>query len=277
MAENDRIRLASTMTNITVDPNLWNSILSNVPIYSSGYSPAPREQTRTVFVGYPYRIPAEDYRPVFESVGEEYDVTFVFADAELTNKHILEKIAVMISAADFSLFDITYWNPNVALELGIAYGRGLDYYILFDPTKEATDVLADLRGIDRIEYRTYAQLRDELANLMRDQFGAPEQEQPSAPGSDVMERIDAMRAHVPEILAADPGQPIGGIASRLGVSIELAQTVVRPLVGRELETRGVRRGMKYYVTGDAPPEEEDEEAPVIEAEALPQFEPRHTD
>ncbi len=239
----------------SIDPNLLNqtAFLS----YAQGFTWAaqPREQTRTVFVGYPYRIPAEDYRPVFQSVGEEYDVTFVFADAELTNKHILEKIAEMISATDFSLFDITYWNPNVALELGIAYGRGLDYYILFDPTKEAADVLSDLRGIDRIEYQTYAQLRQELAKLIRDQFGAPEE---SAPGSGVMEQIEAMRARVPEILATDPGLSIGGIASSLGVPIELAQTIAKPLVGRVLETRGVRRGVKYYIAGTAPPEDEEE-------------------
>jgi hypothetical protein len=41
----------------------------------------------------------------------------------------------MMTDAAFSLFDTTLWNANVALELGIAYGRGLDYYIRFDPTK----------------------------------------------------------------------------------------------------------------------------------------------
>jgi hypothetical protein len=89
-----------------------------------------------------------------------------------------------------------------------------------------------------------------------------------------MEQIHALRSRVPAILEADPGQPIGGIASSLGVPIELAQTVIRPLVGAELETRGVRRGMKYYVTGQAPPEEDEEAEPasIFEVEARPGFE-----
>src|SRR5262249_2489602 len=141
-------------------------IFQNPPYYSTqivdpyynfaAWQPEPvREQTRTVFVGYPYKLPKDDYRAVFADVGEEYRVSCGFGDDELTSEHILEKIAGMIAAADFSLFDITYWNPNVALELGIAYGRGLDFYILFDPTKEEEEVLADLRGIDRIEYTSY--------------------------------------------------------------------------------------------------------------------------
>jgi hypothetical protein len=146
-----------------------------------------RPQSRSVFVGYPYKIPADDYRSVFNSVSEEYDVSFVFANDELTKKHILEKIAEMIRAADFSLFDITYWNPNVALELGIAVGGGLDFYILFDPSKEATDVLSDLRGIDRINYTSYKELRDELARLIRGQYGAPQEEQHGGPGGDITE------------------------------------------------------------------------------------------
>jgi hypothetical protein len=68
-----------------------------------------------------------------------------------------------------------------------------------------------------------------------------------------------MRGRVPEILKNDPGQPIGGIASSLGIPIEVAQFVVKPLVGEDLETRGIRRGVKYYPAGEAPPEEEESE------------------
>jgi len=211
---------------------------------------------RNVFVGYPYALPKDDYRRVFATVGAAHDVTFVFADEELTNKHVLVKIEAMMRRAAFSLFDITLWNPNVALELGIAYGLQLDYYVLFDPTKGNTDVLSDFRGIDRIEYHSYTELEAALAKLVRDQFGAPaEEEAPEA--KDIVAQLDALRSRVPELIRSDPGQPIGGIASSLGVPIELAQTVVKPLIGAELETRGVRRGTRYYLTGEAPPSEDE--------------------
>jgi hypothetical protein len=32
----------------------------------------------------------------------------------------------MIEEAEFSIFDVTTWNANVALELGVAMGKGLD-------------------------------------------------------------------------------------------------------------------------------------------------------
>jgi hypothetical protein len=221
-------------------------------------------ENRTVFVGHPFSFPKDDYRRVYAEVGEEYSVDFVFADDELTNKHMLVKIESMMNRAAFSLFDITEWNPNVALELGLAYGRRLDYYILFDPTKGDTDVLADVRGIDRINYESYTQLGERLSRLMRDQFGAPAKEQKEEAQA-VVDQLDGLRKRIPDILRTEPGQPVGGIASSLGVPIDLAQTLVRPMIGTDLETRGVRRGTRYYLSGDAPPEEIEDE---LEAEEI---------
>jgi len=97
-------------------------------------------------------------------------------------------------------------------------------------------------------------LKKHLSKLMRDQFGAPEKEQ-EAESKDIVTQLDGLRARIPDVLRNEPGQQIGGIASALAVPIDLAQTLVRPMIGKELETRGIRRGMRYYVTGEAPPEE----------------------
>jgi hypothetical protein len=198
-------------------------------------------------------LPKDDYRGVFAEVEKEHGVTFLFADEELTNKHILEKVSTMMNEAAFSLFDITFWNPNVAVELGIAYGRGLDFFILFDPTKEEREVLSDLRGIDRIEYRSYKELKTHLSKLMIGQFGSPPERKPQA--DSMMAQLEGLQEHIPEILRKEPGQPIGGIASALDVPVEIAQALVRPMVSKTLETRGVRRGARYYLAGEAPPKE----------------------
>jgi hypothetical protein len=254
----DKYILTTTGTRL-VEPSDWITVDPSTVYVSApgGLLLGPVEgveDNRTVFVGYPYSFPKDDYRGVFAEVGEEYDIAFTFADEEITNDHILVKISEMMSKAAFSLFDITTWNPNVALELGIAYGRDLDYYILFDPTQGDPDVLSDVKGIDRIEYESLTELKKHLSKLMRDQFGAPEKEQ-QADARKIVAQLDGLRAKIPEVLRQEPGQPIGGIASSLGVPIELAQTLVRPLMGKELETRGVRRGMRYYVAGEAPPDE----------------------
>ncbi len=49
------------------------------------------------------------------------------------------------------MFDISTWNPNVALEIGLAEGLGVDYYILLN-RKLKKNVPADIQGLQRIEY-----------------------------------------------------------------------------------------------------------------------------
>src|SRR4051794_14716275 len=115
-----------------------------------------------VFVAYPYSISRADYRKAFREVGKAYGVEFTYADEKITNLQILEKIGSMIDEAEFSVFDVTTWNPNVALELGLARGKEVDYYILFNPSVREGDVPSDLGGIDRLQYTDYTELGDEV-------------------------------------------------------------------------------------------------------------------
>ncbi len=122
----------------------------------------PAERTRRLFVAYPYDFPKADYRRPFTELAKAFDVEFQFADERITNKHLLDKVTDMIVTARFSLFDVTTWNANVALELGIASGRGRDFYLLFNPThadNPKADVPADLGGLDRIQYTSNTESR----------------------------------------------------------------------------------------------------------------------
>lgn len=224
----------------------------------------PQPSVSSIFVAYPYTFSEADYRGAFKEVSDDFDVQFVFADERITNVHILEKITEMIREAEFSLFDITTWNPNVALELGIVVGAELDYYILFNPSVEQGDVPADLGGIDRIQYRDYAELKAGLRRLMTQQFGSPEPEPREPAGKEIVEGLNALRGRIPEVVASEPGLQIGGIASALGVQVDMAQVLVKPLIGQHLVTRGIKRGTKYYLPENAPP---DEEAEAISFEA----------
>ncbi len=85
---------------------------------------------------------------------------------------------------------------------------------------------------------------------MRQQFGAPPEERDEkakARGAEVTEHLAAIAEEIPDIVKREPGMAIGGIASSMGVPIDVAKSLVRPLVdGGSLKTEGVKRGMKYY-------------------------------
>lgn len=202
---------------------------------------------RNIFVAYPYSFPEADYRRPFKDLETDFGVKFVYADAQITSQHILDKITGMIRESRFSLFDITDWNPNVTLELGIAIGHRQEYYLLFNAGHDKTEVPSDLGGLDRIQYTSYASLGDGLAKLLLQEFGVPKE------GREMADQLEALRDRVPLIVEKDPGIKIADIGQGLGVPIEMAQIVVRPLLAdKTLETTGAKRGTRYYLRGAAP-------------------------
>jgi hypothetical protein len=127
-------------------------------------------------VAYSYRLyPRADYRKVYKEIEKSHDVTFVFAEEKVTNVPVLKKIET-IRASDFAIFDVSGWTPSVALELGFAMALGDRWHIALDPSKtDAKDVPPDLRGLGRIEYGSYSELREQLELLLEQRYsmGAP--------------------------------------------------------------------------------------------------------
>ncbi|MCC6738244.1 MAG: hypothetical protein IT452_04300 [Planctomycetia bacterium] len=103
----------------------------------------------SVFVGCPYGsgFPFK----AFQGALERIPFRWYYADTHLSTKHLLGILRTYIKAVDYCIFDISLWNPNVALELGLAEGLGVDYYILLN-RKLSKGVPADIQGLQRIEY-----------------------------------------------------------------------------------------------------------------------------
>lgn len=77
----------------------------------------------------------QDYRRIFRSLTSAFEVKFVFADEKITNLHILKKIENYIRESQFGIYDISGWNANVTLELGLALGLEETAYIAIDPLR----------------------------------------------------------------------------------------------------------------------------------------------
>jgi len=204
---------------------------------------APKRQPRKIFVAYPYSFPKADYRRPYQELEKAFGVKFEFADDQITNLHLLKKVTRMIATSRFSLFDITNWNPNVTLELGIAIGRPTPYYLLFNPNIAEKDAPSDLGGIDRIEYTSFAELGERLSELLAQEYGLPTSNKPASG----QEQMEAIREAVRERVAAGDGPKVGEIAAHLNIPTELTKAIVRPMAeAGEIQTTGQTRGVRYW-------------------------------
>lgn len=106
----------------------------------------------SVFVGCPY-TPKKKFQQLKAAL-ERLPIEFVYADSAIRTQQVMERVRRGITRTDYSLFDITDWNPNVTLEVGLAEGLNRDYYILFRPGKKSRrEPPADLKGVQRFQYK----------------------------------------------------------------------------------------------------------------------------
>lgn len=100
----------------------------------------------SVFVGCPYTP-----RRAFEKLREALDrlpIEFVYADSSIRTQQVMERIRRRITRTDYGLFDITDWNANVTLEVGMAEGLNKDYCTLPAPGLASADPPAQEGHVD---------------------------------------------------------------------------------------------------------------------------------
>jgi hypothetical protein len=112
----------------------------------------------TAFVGCPYKPPFKF--DAFKQTLSKLPFAWYYADTELSSRHLLSILTTYVKAVDFCIFDLSLWNPNVALELGLTEGLARDYYILVNK-KQSKDVPSDLKGLQRIDYSSVSGYADD--------------------------------------------------------------------------------------------------------------------
>jgi hypothetical protein len=134
-----------------------------------------------LFVGCPFQSRVrKHYDRLKAELEAETPLRVVLADtASITSTDdLLEHIAALIRDSAACLFDATGANPNVSLEVGIAHALPTDFLLTISTRRPhpssrtrkairpASDrlrpIISDLQGRNRIEYKTYRSLKDQV-------------------------------------------------------------------------------------------------------------------
>jgi len=89
------------------------------------------------------------------------------ADEVFEGPDILCNICKQIQESPLCIVDVSNWNPNVLLELGMMYGMG-KRVILLKYREANTVVPSDLRGMLYIEYDSVGSLKDKLKQRLKE-------------------------------------------------------------------------------------------------------------
>lgn len=204
---------------------------------------SPLVAKKQVFFACSYSLyPPEDYRKFVKEAAKTFGVTVEFANERMDSQHILDKIRAMIRESDISVFDVTDWNSNVTLELGIAMGENRKWYLAFNPEKAPNHTVpSDIAGYGRIQYTSLSELQQGLQGLFAKLFLPPVPEDP----------LRQLEEQTLEVLRDRPGLGVGDLARLLRQSTDVMRLIVQRLLdAQRIGYRGETKGRKYY---PAPP------------------------
>jgi hypothetical protein len=197
-----------------------------------------------IFVAHDYRNPPfPNYRATFKALEKDRDVGFVFGDDRRSSDHLLSKIEDQIRSSDLALFDVSTWNANVILELGLARGFGRPHRLLFRPAVPSgwfrrkpsnyAQIPADLEGIERVQYFDPPSLRQKLDDLITEHKG----------DADLSRTAKILFDRVLTLINRYPGGlRIAAVAEQLRLDPTVASAVVK---GLRSEGKLIREGQRY--------------------------------
>ncbi|MFQ5423247.1 MAG: hypothetical protein ACE5F9_04630 [Phycisphaerae bacterium] len=138
------------------------------------------EKIHQVFVGCPFlRAIRKNYDKLKTELERETPLHIVLADtaAISSTDYLLEHITTLIRESAGCIFDATDGNPNVSLEVGVAHALPADFVLALytrrkrsqrsaqkalDREGEVRPIISDLQGRNRIEYKTYNTLKEQV-------------------------------------------------------------------------------------------------------------------
>lgn len=141
-----------------------------------------------VFIGCPYaRAIRKNYDKLKVELEKETPLHLVLADtaAVSSTDYLLESITDLIRESATCIFDATDGNPNVSLEVGVAHALPADFLLALKtrkprskrgaaqiprPGSEVRPIISDLQGRNRVEYKTYVGLKQQILSRHLEQL-----------------------------------------------------------------------------------------------------------
>ena len=137
-------------------------------------------KVQQVFVGCPFLTAIrKNYDKLKQEIEKETPLHVVLADTTSISStdYLLEHITTLIRESAGCIFDATGGNPNVSLEVGIAHAMPAHFLLAMYTRKPRTQkqaekaleregetrpIISDLQGRNRIEYKTFPALKDQV-------------------------------------------------------------------------------------------------------------------
>jgi hypothetical protein len=145
-------------------------------------------KSHQVFVGCPFlRAIRKNYDKLKRDIEKETPLHVVLADtaAISSTDYLLEHITNLIRESAGCIFDVTGGNPNVSLEVGVAHAMPAEFLLTLYTRKprsqrnteqaleregEVRPIISDLQGRNRIEYKTYTVLKEQVLSRYIDRI-----------------------------------------------------------------------------------------------------------
>lgn len=119
---------------------------------------------RTFFVAFPFKPQyTKDLKEKIDHVAKQLNLKPLYPAETQKKGVILCKVCKEIQETDFSVFDITERNPNVMLEVGLAFGFGKEVILLNNPAyaeELKKGYPMDLSGVLIVQYSATSDIKD---------------------------------------------------------------------------------------------------------------------
>jgi hypothetical protein len=117
------------------------------------------------FVAEPYDSDQKDREKAIRKSLSGFKV--IIAEEDVMNIALTCKICHEIQSAQFGIVDITGFNENVLIELGMLYGFNKPVVILVkDTEKIKIEIPSNIIGIEQIRYKDFNELSSKLENVL---------------------------------------------------------------------------------------------------------------